>query len=401
MLRIDQNKCTLCRACLNNCPFGALEYIENQIQVNDRCTLCGSCVNVCHSQAIHIERKQATAEELAQYSGVYVWVELEERTVEPTAKKVALELLSKGRQLAETLQEELVAVVIGANDLADQHYLGEFGADRVLLCRHELLAEYSTDGYTSVLSALIAARKPAVLLYGATPNGRDLAPRVAARLRLGLTADCTGLEVDENRQLVQTRPAFGGNIMASIVTPATRPQTATVRPNVFKAVKGHVKNAVVIEEFPVVLKRSAIRTRVLERHLNEAKADVKINEASVIVAAGRGCQRAENLAPLQELATLLGGTLAGSRAVVEEGWLDHTRQVGQSGTTVSPELYLAVGISGAVQHLVGMSSSGTIVAINKDPQAPIHKVADLSIVGDALTILPRLIVELKKKDQDR
>lgn len=395
MLTIDAQRCTLCKICLNNCPFGALDYLEERIQVNDRCTLCGSCVNVCRFQAIQIERKQASAEELARFKGVFVWVELETRGSQKLPKKVALELLCKGRELADALGQELVAVVLSGEGEDLKEALNGFAVDRILLCQHELLEEYSTDGYTSVLCAVIAQMKPAVFLYGATPNGRDLAPRVAARLRLGLTADCTRLEIDEAGQLVQTRPAFGGNIMASIITPATRPQTATVRPNVFAVNQKVSTKAAVVERFPVVLKRSAIRTRVISRQMGEGEDKDSISEASVIVAAGRGCQKASNLSLVQELAGLLGGTVGATRAIVEDGWLAHSRQVGQSGTTVSPELYIAVGISGAVQHVVGMSSSRHIIAINPDADAPIHKVADLSVVGDALTILPRVNALLK------
>lgn len=395
MLTIDAQKCTLCKICLNNCPFGALDYLDDHIQVNDRCTLCGSCVNVCRFQAIQIERKQASAEELARFKGVFVWVESETRGSHKLPKKVALELLCKGRELADALGQELVAVVLSGEGEGLENALSGYGADRILMCQHELLKEYSTDGYTSVLCAVIAQLKPAVFLCGATPNGRDLAPRVAARLRLGLTADCTRLEIDDAGQLVQTRPAFGGNIMASIITPSTRPQTATVRPNVFPVKMSEIKKVPVVERFPVVLKRSAIRTRVISRQTGEGEDKDSISEARVIVAAGRGLQKPNNLSLVQELADLLGGTVGASRAIVEEGWLSHSRQVGQSGTTVSPELYIAVGISGAVQHVVGMSSSGRIIAINTDADAPIHKVADLSVAGDALTILPRVNALLK------
>ncbi len=389
MLTIDAQKCTLCKICVSNCPFGALEYLGDQIQVNDACTLCGSCVNVCRFGAIQIERKQASAEELAQYKGVFVWVELEERGGEVAAKKVALELLSKGRELADELQQELVAVVLSGEDADLVADLSWYAPDRILLCQHELLNSYSTDGFTSVICAVIAQMKPAVFLYGATPNGRDLAPRVAARLHLGLTADCTRLEIDESGQLVQTRPAFGGNIMASIITPNTRPQTATVRPNVFAATKRE-RTQPAVEHFPVVLKKSAIRTKLISRQIRSGEEKESISEARVIVTAGRGLQKTSNLRLVEELANLLGGTVGASRAIVEEGWLPHSRQVGQSGITVSPDLYIAVGISGAVQHVVGISSARHILAINLDPEAPIHKVADLSVTGDVLAILPKV-----------
>jgi electron transfer flavoprotein alpha subunit/NAD-dependent dihydropyrimidine dehydrogenase PreA subunit len=390
MLIIVHEKCTLCKACLKNCPFGALAIEDGRLQVNEACTLCGACVNVCRFDALSIERRQASPEELAAYCGVYIWIELEgvDETAHP--RKVSLELLGKGRLLADKLGQSLVGVVLGRRDMPNMDFLGNYGADRVIHCRHDLLQSYSTDGFTQVLGALISAHKPAIVLYGATPHGRDLAPRVAARLKLGLTADCTGLEIDEQQQLVQTRPAFGGNIMASIITPYTRPQTATVRPNVF-VVPGHdPTHKPVVEDFPVVLSRSAVRTRVVERSYIDEDSRQGIADANVIVSGGRGCQKPENLALLAHLADQLGGVMAGSRPIVEQGWIPHTLQVGQSGTTVSPQLYIAAGISGAIQHVVGMSSSRVIIAINKDPEAPILKVADLAVVGDALEILPRL-----------
>ena len=390
MLNIDHEKCTRCKVCIRNCPFGALSLVGGSLHVNDLCTLCGACINVCRLDALSIERKKASPEELAQYKGVFVWAEQDEETSPRKPRKVVLELLGKGRELADNLGEDLVAVVLtGPGELNTEIY-GHYGADKVIVCQHELLETYSTDGFTNVMCAVITSKKPAVVLYGATPHGRDFAPRVAARLHLGLTADCTGLEINAERQLVQTRPAFGGNIMASIITPFNRPQTSTVRPNVFP-VPGKKANASLVKEvFPVTLNRAAIRTRIVEKHYLSEESSVSIEDARVIVAGGRGCQKAANLVLLQDLAEKLGGVVAGSRAIVEQGWIPHTRQVGQSGTTVGPELYIAAGISGAIQHVVGMSSSKTVIAINKDPEAAIFKTADLGIVGDALEIIPLL-----------
>ncbi len=291
-------------------------------------------------------------------------------------------------------------MVLGDDRLAGLERLCHQGADRVICCRHELLGRYSTDGFTTALSAVVAKEKPSVLLFGATPNGRDLAPRVAARLRLGLTADCTGLAIDEQGQLVQTRPAFGGNIMASIVTPYTRPQCATVRPNVFSAAEPDERRPVTIQDFPVNLSKAAIRTKVVEE-LPAAEFGEKIEEARILVSAGRGCGDPSNLDLVRSLAQRLGGTMAGSRAIVELGWIPHTLQVGQSGTTVGPDLYVAVGISGAVQHIVGMSSSKKIIAINKDPDAPIFKIADIGVVGDAQAILPKLLEAINRVVKNR
>jgi len=399
MLIIDHERCNGCLLCVRNCPFGALYYEENQLHCNELCTLCGACVNICRFHALHIERKQASREELAQYKGVYIWVELDGEQTPPKPKKVGLELLGKGRLLADSLGEELVAVVLAGTFPCDFSDLSRYGADRIILCQHELLENYNTDGFTNVMCAVISAKKPAVVLYGATPHGRDFAPRVAARLHLGLTADCTGLDIDDEGQLVQTRPAFGGNIMASIITPYNRPQTATVRPNVFPVPEADKSRRAVIEPFPVTLNKASIRTRLVEKSYFDDSGQVTIEDASVIVSGGRGCQRPENLELLRTLAGQLGGVLAGSRAIVEQGWIPHTLQVGQSGTTVGPELYIAVGISGAIQHLVGMSSSKTVVAINTDPEAGIFKVADLGVVGNGLEIVPILIKLLENSDQ--
>lgn len=357
-------------------------------------------MSVCPFDALSIQHRRASPLELAGYRHVFVWVELEENGQYITPRKVSLELLGKGRQLADALGEELVGVVIGSGDGFNAAGLGNYGADRVIVCGHKLLQQYTTDGYTQAICAIIAAKMPSILLYGATLHGRDLAPRVAARLRLGLTADCTGLAIDETGQLVQTRPAFGGNIMASIITPYTRPQTATVRPNVFPLPEQDPDHMAVVEEFALTMSLAAIRTRVIERKILENNGKGGIADANVIISGGRGCQKSENLGLLQRLAKQLDGVLAGSRAIVEQGWIPHTLQVGQSGTTVNPQLYLAAGISGAVQHLVGMRSAKHIIAINKDPEAPILQAADLGIVGDALEILPILSRLLEEYSQE-
>ena len=395
MLKIDPNTCNACSLCEKSCPFGAIAVVEDIARVDEQCTLCGACVNICPQTALSIDRPQASPEELAHYRGVFIWVECESFGEQSLPRKVAYELLAQGRYLADALGQQLVAVVLGDDRLVKLDDLCYAGADRVLVCRHELLERYSTDGFTSVISSVIAFEKPAIMLYGATTNGRDLAPRVAARLRLGLTADCTSLDIDDQGQLIQTRPAFGGNIMATIVSPYTRPQTATVRPNVFIAAEPDMSRPVQIEEVSVTLNKASIRTKVVEE-IRVNSEEESIEEARVIVSAGRGCQEAVNLDLIRRLARKLGGVLAGSRAIVELGWVPHSVQVGQSGTTVGPDLYIAVGISGAIQHVVGMSSSKKIIAINKDPQAPIFEIADLGIVGDALVILPKLIDEIER-----
>ena len=400
MLIIDTKACTGCRLCEKNCPFGAILVVDEKAAVQDNCTLCGACMNVCSEHAIAIERAAASPEELAKYKGVFIWAECDEiadgeRLV---PKKVVLELLGVARGLAGTLGEEIQVLVLSDGRPVDTDILFAHGADGVIRHENKLLWPYSTDAYTTVISAMVAAKKPNIFLLGATPNGRDLAPRVGARLKLGLTADCTMLEINEDRQLVQTRPAFGGNIMASILTPFSRPQMATVRPNVFPVPAAEDDRSGPVEDFAVTLQRGVVRTRILEveKVVTEGGG---IENASIIVAGGTGLKAPENMAMLKELADALGGTVAGSRPLVEAGWIPHTKQVGQSGTTVSPDLYIAVGISGAVQHVVGMSSARTIIAINNDPEAPIFKVADIGIVGDAFEVVPALIKEIREAKQ--
>jgi electron transfer flavoprotein alpha subunit/NAD-dependent dihydropyrimidine dehydrogenase PreA subunit len=396
MLTIDREKCTGCKICEKICPFGAIAVVDNVAQVQAHCTLCGACVPHCPAEALSIDRKRVSEDELRLFSGICIWGECEEKAGKLTPKKVVKELLAQGRRLSDKLGQHLSVVVLGDERLTGLDTLIPYGADRVVRCRHRLLSRFTPEAFANVVSALISKEKPSVFLFGATPYGRELAPRVAARLQLGLTADCTGLDIDEKGHLIQTRPAFGGNIMASITSPYTRPQMATVRPNVFSPAEPDSSRNGPIEDFEVGLSPAAIRTKLVAVEELADEGSLGIEDADIIVAAGRGCQKKENLALIQELADALGGVTAGSRALVELDWIPHTKQVGQSGMTVGPQLYIAVGISGAIQHLVGMSSAKTVIAINKDPDAPIFKVADLGIVGDAMEILPMLIRKLKK-----
>ena len=379
--------------CPKACNFDAIEKDGDKVKFDlDKCVLCGSCEEVCPVDAISIERKKIDAAEIAKYKGVWTFCE----TTEGRLRSVALELVTKGRELADTLGEKLTAVLIGHNIESHAQTLIHHGADRVLVVDAKIFADYTTDAYTIAMTSLIASRKPAVVLYGATNNGRDLAPRIAARLGLGLTADCTGLEIDEARQLIQTRPAFGGNIMAEIISPYTRPQMATVRPNVFKPRDPDTSQTGEIEKINIEVSPVQVRTRVLEK-VSEAVAGMKsVEEADIIVCSGRGIKDPANLELPRQLAKLLDAAIGGSRPIVDLGWLPPSQQVGQSGRTVCPKLYFALGISGAIQHQIGMSSSDTIVAINKDPEAPIFSIADFGIVGDIFTVLPELIAEVKR-----
>jgi electron transfer flavoprotein alpha subunit len=387
MLKIVHQICNLCGLCQKSCPFGAISTGPDKVAVDERCTLCGACVSVCPQSALSIERRQASPEELARSVGVFVWAECEVKEGRLVPRRVVHELLTHGRRLAERLGQPLLAVVLGDDRLAGLERLCHQGADRVICCRHELLGRYSTDGFTTALAAVVAKEKPSVLLFGATPTGRDLALRVCACL----TADSTGSPSTH-------RPAcsFPAATSWRASSPHTWPQCATVRPNVFSAAEPDERRPVTLQDFPVNLSRAAIRTKVVEE-LPAAEFGEKIEEARILVSAGRGCGDPSNLDLVRRLAHRLGGGMAGSRAIVELGWIPHTLQVGQSGTTVGPDLYVAVGISGAVQHIVGMSSSKKIIAINKDPDAPIFKIADIGVVGDAQAILPKLLDQLKSQ----
>ncbi len=330
---------------------------------------------------------------IADYKGV--WVFAEQRDGE--LQKVALELLGKGREISNKLGVELTAVLLGnkVDDLAKE--LLAYGADKVIYAEDEKLAHISTDAYTRVICDLANKIKPEIIFIGASFIGRDLGPRVAARLSTGLTADCTALDIEEGtNHLMMTRPAFGGNLMATIMCTEHRPQMSTVRPGVFdKLVKDESRiDEAKIEKVSVNILQEDMRIKLLdvEKIIKEV-AD--ISEAEVIIAGGRGMGSKENFQMLDELAEVLGGTVAGSRAAVDNGWVDHALQVGQTGKTVRPKVYIACGISGAIQHLAGMQDSDYIIAINRDAEAPIMKVADLGLVGDLNKIIPELTVEIK------
>ncbi|KEI17453.1 electron transfer flavoprotein subunit alpha/FixB family protein [Clostridium haemolyticum] len=330
---------------------------------------------------------------IADFKGV--WVFAEQRDGE--LQKVALELLGKGREIADKLGVELTAVLLGNKIENIANELLSHGADKVIYAEDERLSHYTTGAYTKVICHLVEEKKPEILFIGATFIGRDLGPRVAARLHTGLTADCTALDTEEETgHLLMTRPAFGGNLMATIMCTENRPQMSTVRPGVFDKLEADESrvDASKIEKVNVELAAEDLKVTVKEV-VKIAKEVVDIGEAEVIVAGGRGVGNKENFAKLEELAELLGGTIAGSRAAIDNGWIDHALQVGQTGKTVRPKLYIACGISGAIQHLAGMQDSDYIIAINKDEDASIMKVADLGLVGDLNKIIPELIAQIK------
>ena len=391
-IRILAEKCKGCKLCMKSCPFAAIDMVNGKAVLNDNCTSCGACVSACKFSAIEGDPVEKKEKDLSAYRGLWIFAEQREGNLVPTV----IELLGEGRKLADDLGVELCALLLG-NHVEDLYSeLFAYGADKVLLAEHALLQDYTTDGYTKVFVDIVNNLKPEIILIGATNIGRDLGPRLAARLNTGLTADCTGLEIDHERRLIlQTRPAFGGNVMATIITPNHRPQMSTVRPGVMKkAVCDRNRKGVVVRP-PFSLEASGIHTTVKET-VKTARQLVNLIDADIIVSGGRGVGGPEGFKAIEELAEALGGVVGASRAAVDSGWISHDHQVGQTGKTVRPKVYVACGISGAIQHLAGMQTSDCIVAINKNPDAPIFKVADFGITGDLFKIIPVLIEEINK-----
>lgn len=391
---VSKEKCVGCGICETACPFGAITLQEGKAVIGETCTQCGACVEVCPVAAI--TREEVVTEvtmDKSQYKNIWVFIE----TAEGKMKNVSLELLGEGRKLADQLGQKLAGVLLGKEVAVLSKDIFAAGADEVYLVEADELEHYSTDGYTTVFSDLIQAHKPSVVLVGATNNGRDLGPRIASRIGTGLTADCTDLGIDEETGMVAwTRPAFGGNIMATILCPEHRPQMGTIRPSVFKKPILDYNRCGEIIKVKSTVKWEDIRTKLID-FVKVCTTACNLEEAEIIVSGGRGLGKPENFKLIENLAEVLGASVGASRAAVDAGWKPHVSQVGQTGKTVGPKIYIACGISGAVQHLVGMSSSDVIIAINKDKDAPIFQVADYGIVGDILEVLPMITEEFKKR----
>jgi electron transfer flavoprotein alpha subunit len=391
-VKVISDKCTACETCVSACPFGAIEMREGKAFITEACTLCGACVEVCEFKAIEkTEDAAGPAADLSAYKGVWVFAEQHKGGI----ASVALELLGEGRKLADKRKTTLAAVFIGHGIKDKARELVACGADTVYVADDPTLRDFNDDSYAAILTALAKQHKPEIILAGATAIGRSFFPKVASSLHTGLTADCTVLDIDaETGNLHQTRPAFGGNIMATIVTPNHRPQMATVRHKVMKpATRNDARTGDIID-----VKRNqsdVLRTRVI-RTVEELGETVNICEADIIVSGGRGLGSAKNFQLLEDLAKALGGAVAATRGAVDEGWIPYSHQVGQTGKTVCPKLYIACGISGAIQHIAGMQSSDVIVAINKDPDAPIFSVATYGIVGDVHEVLPIMIKKIRE-----
>lgn len=397
-LEVIEEKCVGCGLCVRACPFGAI-VVENKVaKVLDNCTLCGACVSACPFDALVLHKSAEVEEEeskidIEHFKDVWVYIELEDGK----PAHVGLELLGVGRELADKRGAKLVAVMLGKKGVSKHaEDLIKYGADKVIALENDELEYFNDEVYTELLADLIKKEKPEILLGGATAQGRALLPRLAVSLKTGLTADCTGLDIEEGTGLLlQTRPAFGGNIMATIKCPHHRPQMATVRPRVMKPLPPdpNRKGEVVVKEVdpsPYNL------GKVILEVVKEEAGEVKLEEADIIVSGGRGLKAPENFKLIYDLAHELGAAVGASRAAVDAGWIPYSHQVGQTGKTVAPKLYIACGISGAIQHQVGMRSSDIIVAINKDPNAPIFDIATYGIVGDLFEVIPALIKAVRK-----
>jgi len=394
MLRIDIETCIGCGLCEEVCTFEAIKVVDGVAVVNEKCTLCGSCVDSCEAGALSIEATAKTAQaDLAEWSGIMIYAEYRHGKVAP----VSFELLGIGRQLADQQKVPLSAVLLGSAMDGAAEDLVSYGADLVYRVDDPALEFFTDEIYGNILEDVIREHKPEIVLAGATAIGRSFVPLVATALATGLTADCTQLAIrPEDGVLLQTRPAFGGNIMATIECPYTRPQMATVRPRVMKTTTPDPDRRGDIIDYRPQAERLQSRVRVL-RNVLEEQDQVNITEGDIIVAGGRGLDNEKGFELIRQLADAVGGAVGASRAAVDSAWIQYPHQVGQTGKTVNPKLYIACGISGAIQHVVGMQSSETIVAINKDPHAPIFDVATYGIVGDLFEVVPKLIEKIKEK----
>ena len=392
MIEVIREECIGCKQCIKVCGFGAITMVDGIAEIDtEKCTLCGACVSACPVNAIFIRKRGQKAIDKNLYKGVWVFAEQKNNDIAP----VVFELLGKGKELAEKRECKLTAILLGSDvkDLAKE--LIAFGADEVIVGEDPKLKDFIDTTYSEAFYQLANKYKPEIILSGASVMGRSFIPRVAIKLHTGLTADCTSLEIDENNgQLLQTRPAFGGNIMATIETPNHLPQMATVRHKVMEPLnKDESRSGVIIEE---KIDLSAVKddSKFLE-FVDDDTQTINLTEANFVIGGGRGLKSKENFALLEERAKHLDAAVAASRAAVDAEWISYPHQVGQTGKTIKPTVYIACGISGAIQHLAGMQSSDYIIAINKDANAPIFDIADLGLVGDLFEVIPELIKKLK------
>ena len=388
MIKLDITLCNSCGLCEIKCPFNAIIMDNKYPSFMENCLLCGICRNICPQKAISIDIKTNYKNfNVSDYKGVCVFLQVDLNNM---LRKVSFELLSKARKLADELDQKVLALCLCQKEPNNiRQLVEEVGCDELILVEHDFLHFYNNDIFTGIICDLITRFSPNIVFFPATEDGRDLAPRVASRLRLGLTADCIDFAIDKQKRLVQVRPTYGGNIMASIITPNHRPQMATARPNVFKIIPYKKETKTTVEKINYIIDENVIRVRRIgeKKKVNVFK---DVSEAEIIVAGGYGVGK-ENFRYIHELAIKIGAAVGASRKAVDEGWAPSEIQIGQTGKNVAPKIYIACGISGALQHSIGIRNSQRIIAINNDPAAPIFSQADVSILGDVGQILRELI----------
>ena len=391
-IQIIEHKCVGCGKCIKVCPYDAIDLVDKLAVINENCTICGACVESCPFDAIVLEKEVTGGQDISAYAGIAVYVE--HRHGKPAS--VVPEIIGAAYKLKESLDRPVSAVLVGSDVDAIAQEVLAYGIDAVWVVDDPSIGEYNEDVQAELVAKILDKKKPEIFLGGGTIIGRSLLPRVAVKLGTGLTADCTELEIDEETKLLkQTRPAFGGNIMATILTQNHRPQMATVRHKVMEeAQKIEGEPHGTIEKIDLPVPKPFIE--VLD-FVEEKSEGVNLADADIIVSAGRGIKDPKNIALIERLAKAVGGAVGASRAVVDAGWVPYSHQVGQTGKTVNPVVYIACGISGAIQHLAGMKSSDVIIAINSDPNAPIFDVADYGIVGNLFEVIPEMIKQIAGK----
>lgn len=401
---IHEEECEGCELCIASCPYDAIRVEDKKAFLTDECTGCGACIDSCEFDAIAFEGPQERIRmDIALFKGIYIFIEQDRETI----SNVSLELLGKAHKLADEFlklgrKQTVTAILIGCElgNIPDQ--LIHHGADHVIVVKDEPFKVYRTDIYTKAVVHIVKEKRPEILLFGATPQGRDLAPRVANRLQTGLTADCTALEIcKEEGILLQTRPALGGNIMATIICPDNRPQMATVRPGVMKRFPYDPGRTGITEELTIELDEKDFVARILDI-IESTTRHVNLEDAKIIVSGGRGVKDPQGFKILEELAAELGAEVGASRAAVEAGWIEYDHQIGQTGKTVRPDLYIACGISGSIQHLAGIARSKYIISINMDKNAPIADISDVTFIGDLFQVVPMLTKKIREhKEKNR
>jgi electron transfer flavoprotein alpha subunit/NAD-dependent dihydropyrimidine dehydrogenase PreA subunit len=388
-IQIIVDKCVGCGLCIKVCAYDAVSLVDKKAVLNERCTVCGACVSACKYDAILIERRPFKGQDIENYSGICLFAEHRHGAL----SSVVYEIIGAARELKASLDKKISAILLGdkVRDMAEE--LVAYGVDEVWMMEDPAIGDFHEEIQADLVAKILLDKKPEIFLGGGTIIGRSLLPRVAAKILTGLTADCTELTIDgQNKLLRQTRPAFGGNIMATILCNSHRPQMATVRHKVMKAAEALEDHEGQIQELSYPILKP--RVEVLE-FVPEQMDTVNLADADFIVSGGRGLKDPKNFALIEELAKAIGGAVGASRAAVDAGWIPYSHQVGQTGKTVNPTIYVACGISGAIQHLAGMKGSDIIVAINNDPSAPIFNVAHYGVVGSLFDVVPELVKQIK------